>query len=155
MIGMYVWGFRWVLGSHLFLEFGNPRLDIREPRDEIRTIGASQAVRWNLLKRRVMPIGQYQLLILSCQWTLDIDDARKANSGEDPGFWPKVFFFLEGQKLSRMEIDRKNRSCTLEFDLGAVLHMSPCPSMEPSDDQWSLKTGNGNYICYTNAGEIT
>src|SRR5690348_4160578 len=63
--GLPCWNVWWGWGSFLAMEFGEPRLEIREPRSSPEL---SPRVRRHLARRLVTLRGEWRLSIHCCQW---------------------------------------------------------------------------------------
>ena len=77
VIGLPCWNVRQGYGSFLTFEFGNPSLEIREPR---HVPDASPRARELLARRRVTVVGEWHLWIYCCGW-------RIACGGEELASW--------------------------------------------------------------------
>ena len=132
LYGKPCWGVRPGFGSFLTMEFGNPRLQVREP------IVASKItppiVRKSLARRRVHIYGEWHLWIYCCDWgvfsarSLVGDCSTKVKIR-------RAAEFLDGQQLTYFSISPRKVSCVFQFDLGAILKTKP---YDNESEQWML-----------------
>lgn len=152
MLGKWAWQVRRGHGSFLTMEFGEPHLVVRHPRSVSDNV--SDRVKRNFQKRRVSIVGEWHFWVQSCDWK--ITTSNSSISSEDTDFL-KVDSCLEeldGQVLLASNEDASRASCTLEFDLGARLALSPSPNFM-DDDQWAVYYFGQTVYAYRSHGEIT
>src|SRR5580704_16850183 len=74
VIGLPAWCVQKGHGSFLTFEFGTPHLYLREPRELIAELSTqSLPMRRQLQRRRVVPRGEWRLLIYCCHWRCSED----------------------------------------------------------------------------------
>ncbi|HEV7552761.1 MAG TPA: hypothetical protein VGP65_13820 [Candidatus Angelobacter sp.] len=109
-------------GSFLTLQFGEPHLEIKEPRTVKR--GVSAKVRRLLESRTVLIKGQWHLWIYCCSWKVRSKGKLIGESSSKPSI-QRAADFLDGQKLLRFSIAARQSRCRFQFDLGGVLETWP------------------------------
>lgn len=143
LIGLPCWGVERVQGSILTFEFGSPRLTVREP----YVSNASSAKLQKLAsRRRVRPVGAWQLFVFCCHWTVHRGDGLLANDDETDATIEAAAHELDGQKLTGVALDPVARANIFSFDLGAVLKTWPYEN--DVDEQWSLYRPSGDVLTY-------
>ncbi|MDQ0473177.1 hypothetical protein [Labrys wisconsinensis] len=149
LIGQYAWSVRRSHGSHFFIEFGAPRLEIRDPVEPTgpRMPEVDELVR----RRRVSATGSWSLLVLDCDWRVEAGGRSLTHLEEDVRLVEAVFAQLDGQILVTVET-----SGVLSFDLGGRLSMDRSTEdwVGGEDDLWSLRNPDGSEISCTNAGQL-
>lgn len=95
---------------------------VHEPRPETRA--RSSRVKRRLSYRRVVPRGRWQLAILCGRWRLTLRDQAPVTADSDDEEMREALSCLDGQKLTRVRIERARGATRLEFDLGAVLEIA-------------------------------
>ena len=138
--GKACWGVKRGYGSFLTLEFGKPRLFIREP--QAPPADASRRVRTGLERRLVRVHGQWHLWIYCCEWVVrkgdvvigDWSSARRIDRAAQ---------FLDGQKLSSAAVRPRGSRTRFEFDLGGVLETKP---LDRTREQWLLYEPSGKVL---------
>jgi hypothetical protein len=78
LIGLPAWFVRKGYGSSLTMEFGNPHLEIRQPKAASPQV--SDQVRRALARRLVLPRGDWHLWIYCCHWRVLAEDREIACS---------------------------------------------------------------------------
>lgn len=125
----------------LQLEFGQPRLDVGQPKERLLRL-ASHATRVPM--RRARAVGEFTLEILYCQWDIRLDDEVVAHCESDEHLMARVLRFLDGQELTGVSFDDMAMETTFLFDLGARLTTSP--ALEPYGNDaalWTLHAPGG------------
>ena len=144
LIGLPAWSVDKGQASFLTMEFGQPRLLIREP---ILSRSESERVHTRMAQRMVKPVGEWHLWIYCCCWRALSNGAEIACS-EDPG--EKIAAAareLDGQKLTAIEADPKAGTSRFNFDLGGSLLTWPYDD-EDNDEQWLLYLPSGDVLTY-------
>ena len=136
-----------VHGSILSLEFGSPRLVVREP---ITSISPSEKVRQRLARRHVKPVGEWNLFVFDCHWRFVQSGETFADDDDRQERIDAATRAIDGQKLTVFELDATSRTTTLEFDLGGALAIWPYEA--GVDEQWSLYLPDGNVLTYRTDG---
>lgn len=129
--GLPCWQVRSGHGSFITLEFGEPSLSIREPRELATPV--SERVRRRLARRRVTVRGQWHLWIYCCDWAVTVDDAVVGDSASDESI-NRAVVELDGQKLTGVRRAPRPGGWRFDFDLGARLTTWPYDDAE----QWCL-----------------
>ena len=140
LIGKPCWGVQRGWGSFLTLEFGDPHLEIREPREStsefkrVRDVAARRAVRVR---------GDWHLWIYCCQWGVFDDSGKLVGDTSTKSAIDKAAKFLNGQALVAGSLVARGMHTTLEFDLGATLKIKP---YNRTDEQWMLYEPGGKVL---------
>jgi hypothetical protein len=124
-------------GSFLTLEFGLPKLSIREPHDTSASI--VQRTRTSAQRRIVSVHGEWHLWIYCSDWYVTrfgqlIGDSttlrRRKHAAQE----------LDGQMLTHVSVSPENGASTFTFDLGAQLITAP---YDQESEQWFLYEPTG------------
>ena len=124
-------------GSFLTLEFGSPKLSIREPRD---TTASMTLTRRRSKHRRIVRVhGEWHLWIYCCDWRVtrlgqligDSTTTRRRKRAAEA---------LDGQILTGVMVDPGNGASTFTFDLGAQLITE---RYDRESEQWFLYEPTG------------
>jgi hypothetical protein len=132
VVGRPCWGVRRGHGSFITLEFGRPRLHVREPIQA--QMVTSLRVQRNLARRIVHIHGQWHLWIYGCEWSLRV-------KGRVVGDWTtkrridRAVHALDGQRLLAVKVSARGARTSFIFDLGAELDTKP---YDRSGEQWLL-----------------
>jgi hypothetical protein len=133
IIGKPCWAVKPGHGTSLTMEFGKPRIEIREPRTPQGPV--SKKLRETFFERRhVQIIGEWHLWICWSDWTLYKKGKRVGDSSTRRSMEPAVNF-LDGQKLIRFSISPRRVQSIFVFDLGATLKVT---QSDESSDQWMI-----------------
>ncbi len=127
-------------GSLITFEFGEPRIEIIEPRTTERKVSAR--VRKNLARRIVFPRGEWHLWIYCCDWSVsrsgkivgDCSTNRRIRNAVDD---------LGGQCLTDITIVKRGCRTIFAFDLGSVMETRP---YDRGSEQWMLYEPSGNIL---------
>src|SRR6266700_2643064 len=130
--GKPCWGVRPGYGSFLTLEFGEPHLEVREPIAANKDVSAR--VRERLARRSIFVHGEWHLWIYCCDWEVRSKGKRIGDSSTKLKI-RRAADCLDGQKLTRFSMSRRNVQCAFEFDLGATLRTKP---YDKESVQWLL-----------------
>jgi tetratricopeptide (TPR) repeat protein len=138
LVGVPSWLVERGVGSYITLQFGQPLLDIAEPRMlGIRIAGAPRQA----MQRRAYVRGQWHLWIYDCCWSLSLHGIELAHDQSDVFTVDRALGVLNGQALSHVRIEPDDATTTFAFDLGCVLTTTPArldvDESEP-DEQWLL-----------------
>lgn len=150
LVGQLVWNVRRGVGTFLTMEFGEPHLSVREPKQPRSATSANaQQV---LMRRRIYVAGDWHFWVKYGHWKLS--SARRLLEETTPSGTKleDCLNELDGQRVIGIGIGLIPHSCVLRFDLGAELEI--WPSEEATDDQWSLHNWNGKIVAYRNDGVI-
>jgi hypothetical protein len=134
------WNVKPGCGSFLTFEFGQPHLEIDEPREPKNEV--SPKVRRWLASRRIYVHGDWHLWIYGCDWFVsqggkvvaDCTSRRRIQKAADT---------LDGQKLVAATIIPRGSRSIFEFDLGGRLETKP---YDRKSEQWMLFTPSGRVL---------
>ncbi|AOR71676.1 hypothetical protein BBJ41_29980 [Burkholderia stabilis] len=129
-------------GSFLTFEFGQPELEVREPRAGSPDLSA--AARDRLASRRVTVAGNGHLWICYCHWSIALDGREFAHSESRSGDIAAAAQRLDGQILQSLAPGAEPGAWAFDFDLRGKLTTWPYGD-DPSDEQWHLfdrRSGN-------------
>jgi hypothetical protein len=130
--GKPCWGVKSGYGSFLTLEFGKPRLEVREP--SVASKGASLKVQKLLARRNIFVHGEWHLWIYCCNWVV-FHGCKHIGDSTTKLKIRRAAEFLDGQKLTRVSISPRSLKCVFEFDLGATIKTRP---YDKESEQWRL-----------------
>jgi hypothetical protein len=127
--GAYIWGFKQSSGRIISLEFGEPHLHVRAPKD-VSHLTKEKHLIHKYTHRNVYPIGHYSLFIESGVWKV-----KTQNSNGDE---KKALTELSGQILKNTTY--KDNILHLTFDLGGELIINHSPSLydDETETLWTL-----------------
>ncbi len=138
LLGQMCWGVHFSRLLNLSMNFGKPRLRVREP---YRASAKSDAVRRIAAGRLVAPKGPWWLWIYLAHWKL-CTWGQKVRSGSSPlRRIDAALRHLEGQKLVAAAVDERSGATRLAFDLGGVLHVRR--RARNADELWMLYEPSG------------
>lgn len=132
LIGSYAWGVENGVGTFLDIEFGEPTLFIRQPRDASHVTGR---LKESYGRRLVRPKGVNGIILL-CDWFLKINGVDEVSSQGE--IKKESISKLDGQALVSVERSETDDGIIFKFDLGAELKINDTAD---SDDQWLLTFG--------------
>lgn len=138
--GLPCWGVRPAYGSFLTLEFGNPRLEVREP-FEARDLTSSR-VRKHFARRHVSVRGEWRLWVYCCDWTV-INSGKVIGDSSTSRRIGRAADELDGQRLSGVAFTHRGCRTTFEFDLGATLETKP---YDRKSEQWLFVEPSGTVL---------
>jgi hypothetical protein len=139
--GKPCWQVKQGYGSFLTLEFGDPYLDIQEPRQSYER--ATNKVRKILARRRVFVHGNWHLWIYLSDWRIFLKDQELANCASNRQTIKKAIIELDGQILIKVTVDDVLRTVFL-FDLGGRIEVFPnYADYEKTVDLWLLYQPSG------------
>lgn len=150
LYGLPCWNAKSGYGSFLTMEFGEPHLEIREPR--VAPPGASERLQRDLAQRRVCVRGAWHLWIYDCEWHVYTGDTLIGDSDLQGTTKERINLAaaeLNGQKLTRVTIDPQRGASVFHFDLGSRLETQPDG---PNTKQWYLYQPDGNVLTYRSDG---
>lgn len=129
-------------GSFLTLEFGAPRLVVREPQSSATDV--SRRVQQLLARRSVHARGRWHLWIYCCEWRVIAND-RVVGDSTTPRRIDRAARGLNGQKLLEVKIAPRGARSRFVFDLGAELETRP---YDRSSEQWLLYEPSGHVLTW-------
>ena len=151
IVGKWAWHVRRGFGSFLTMEFGEPRLEVRDPRDLAEDV--SDQVRRNFKKRRVTLVGEWHLWVQYCDWAILTPNSGVSNRETDAKKVDQCLEELDGQALVAVDDNAARASCLLHFDLGATLELSP--SLDSDDnDLWTVHHLHNTVFGYRSNGTV-
>lgn len=137
ILGRPAWQVKQGHGSFLTLEFGEPRLEIEEPKE-----------RRGRRYRIVTICGDWHLWIYCCDWEIIQDGVRFAHSESDDQTIERATNQLDGQCLEKLWIEPRTVATHFEFDLGGILSTFPYEDDDDEpDEQWMLFEPSGDVLC--------
>ncbi len=129
-------------GSFLTFEFGEPHLDIQEPR-QIRQ-DASEGAKKYAARRHVYVHGDWHLWVYLCDWRILSHGQVIAHSGASRRVIKKATWELNGQALVQVNVSDGLVS-TMDFDLGGQLVLIPNTDVyEKTAELWRLFEPSGD-----------
>jgi hypothetical protein len=152
LYGLPCWNVRPGYGSFLTMEFGDPHLKIREPRE---APDRSLPVQRANARRQVTIRGEWHLWIYCCQWHVYRGDKLIGESAlESSSKKPIVRAAeeLDGQKLIHVSVDAQKAHTMFQFDLGSRLETRP---YDDASEQWMLYEPAGNVLSFRADGHYS
>lgn len=138
IFGMPCWLTRRGHGSFVTMEFGQPVLDISEPRPMPLHIANAPD---HTQKRLAQITGQWHLWIYLCNWSVALDGTQLAHDKSDGVTINRALGILDGQALTGLQIEPRDAKTRFAFDLGCTLSTWPNAvrtNQDEPDTQWSL-----------------
>ncbi len=134
ILGCPAWQVEKGHASFLTMEFGEPQLEIREPKSP------------KFRNRRLVTIrGEWHLWIYCCGWNIAQDGERLAHYEAEDETIREAAAQLDGQCLERLWLEPGTVITHFEFDLGAVLTTYPLDD-DPDMEQWILYEPSGDVL---------
>ena len=146
LIDLPCWNVKPGFGTFLTLEFGEPHLEIQEPRPARE--GAPEHVRRSLSRRQVSVRGEFHLWIYCCRWSVITngeligDCALESDTKEAIH---RAAEELDGQKL----VGVTSGTSVFYFDLGSRLETAP---YDDQKEQWLLYQPGGMVLTFRGDG---
>ena len=140
--GKPCWGVNRGYGSFLTLEFGSPRLVVREPRSPAPSM--SPRVQKLFARRSVRVRGRWHLWIYCCEWLVRANGIVVGDS-TTPRRIDRAARELNGQKLLEVIVNARGARSRFVFDLGAELETKP---FDRTSEQWLLYEPDGNVLAW-------
>lgn len=138
LYGRPCWQAKRGYSSFLTFEFGEPRLDIHEPKQLPYDLTPKK--RMPIERRPVAVHGQWLLWIYCCAWSIRLHGSQIAHSESAEWRIDRAIGALDGQALTRVTVDPLSAKTCFEFDLGGVLHTWP---NDERGEQWLLYEPSG------------
>ncbi|CAM2154069.1 conserved protein of unknown function [Pararobbsia alpina] len=151
LLGEAAWHVRHTHGSCVFIEFGTPHRQVREPLPTSEGLSPEQKLR--RLKRKVSFRGDWSLLLFTCHWSLRAWDFA-ATDDSRPAEIALPFEALDGQFLKSVQYDEVDKAMSLFFDLGAELQMWPNADTDDDEAQWTLASIDKVYRSFVSSGAL-
>jgi hypothetical protein len=151
LIGLPAWSVRKGHGSFLTLEFGPPRLEVREP--IMASPDASDRVRARLARRQVIPRGEWHLWIYCCHWRVLTGGTQIAWSDASDSEIDAAAGELDGRTLTDVEADPTRGTSKFSFEQGASIETWPYD--DGNDEQWMLYMKSGGVLSYRADGSYS
>jgi hypothetical protein len=137
VLGRPCWLARRGHGHFVTFEFGDPRVEVHEPRTRRY---ANRSVRTRLSTIH----GEWHLWIYGGRWAIAVDGYEVAHSGSEGTEVDRSLGLLDGQALTRLDVDPTTGASTFHFDLGGSLRVEPSKlDREEPDDLWLLYEPSG------------
>jgi hypothetical protein len=140
LLGKPCWGVTRGWGSFLTLEFGEPHLEIYEPRE---STSKSKKIREAAARRLAYVRGDWHLWIYCCAWTVSDGSGRLVGNSSTKKSIDRAARFLNGQALSSGALISRGMRTVLEFDLGGRLETKP---YDRRSEQWMLYEPTGKVL---------
>lgn len=144
ILGTPAWGAKRGAGSFLTLEFGSPRLRVRNPilDSEIE----------QLRRRRITICGTWHLWIQSDKWEILENQTVIVNSFATDGSIEIAIAKIDGRILDNVYFDEVNKETLFEFE--DSFHIKTYSVIESNSPQWSLYRPDENVDECTHDGKI-
>ena len=139
-------------GSFLTLNFGQPKLSIREPIKSNAKSTASERIKKHLALRTVNVYGKYHLWIYMCDWLIEHQNRAIAHSESSRNRISEALKIVDGQKLTKISIEAATGDTTFILDLGSVLKTKKFQKAV-RDEQWILFMPNNQTMTVRSDGK--
>jgi hypothetical protein len=148
LLNEVAWNVKKGHGSFLTFEFGIPSLEIDEPKI------------WKTLpsplnehpKRQAVIRGTFHLWIYCCNWNINIGSQNLAFDESTDEEIQNAANFLNGQKLTAVNIDIRNARTVFKFDLGGEL-LTFSETYDKGTEMWMLYMPE-NVLTFNNLGQF-
>jgi hypothetical protein len=140
LVGKPCWEVKRGFGSFLTIEFGEPHLEVREPRE---STSESKKVRDLMSRRTVHVRGEWHLWIYCCHWAVFDGSGKLVGDASSKKAIDRAAKYLNGQALVAGALVPRGMRTVLEFDLGATLETKP---YNRTDEQWMLYEPEGKLL---------
>jgi hypothetical protein len=137
IIGLPAWNVKVGHGSFLTLEFGDPRLSVREPIQIDPKESISPRIRKAFQQRLVTVHGDWHLWIYCCNWAITENKRLIGHSESSRKQMDRAAELLDGQQLISVQVKPDRMACRFKFDLGGCLMTSPYEDHKDME-QWFL-----------------
>jgi len=139
LLGQICWQARWDHQLGLDLNFGQPRLLIRQP---YPTKSAARSVQAAAARRLATVRGTFWLWALVGRWRITLPDNRQATASSS--VWTKdvICKHFEGERVKSVQVDARSGRTRISFDLGSTLDLWRIPSAH-REEIWSLYAPRG------------
>jgi len=148
LVDLPSWNVKRGYGTFLTFEFGEPHLEISEPRNPPQ---ASPRMKRLLARRRVILHGEWHLWIYCCMWQVS-DGARVIGDCSSSSRADRAASFLAGQKLISVSMPKRGVRTTFTFDMNGTLETAP---YDRSSEQWVLYEPDGRVLTVRAGGEYS
>lgn len=146
VMGLPCWNVKPGQGSFITLEFGQPHIESREPREA--KYAKSTKIKKQYARRGVILHGEWYLWIYCCYWNFFLNGQFIGDSRSEKGIQNAVRE-LNGQKLTGVVANHLLGHSVFEFDLGGRLTTRPYDKpYEAPSPQWMLFEPSGNVLSF-------
>lgn len=152
LIGLVAWQVKRGVGTFFTMEFGSPRLEVREPKNQF-TGPVSESVKRIFQRRKISVLGEWHFWLQYCDWEIRTESSFVASDEEDNAKLDTVLGEVDGQILMAVNEESTNSTCTFTFDLGAKLTMTPSTEFE-GEDMWTLYRCDRQTYAYNEIGKL-
>jgi hypothetical protein len=139
LCGIICWNARWDDDLNLRIDFGQPSLSIREPKE---IITEHEKISQSSKYRHVTLRGEWFFWVLSGYWKLSLKDSNEVTNASSYQNKKMALIHLSGQKLFHSTVNPYTSATQLDFDLGARLTIRRM-SKNSDKDIWYLYKPNG------------
>jgi hypothetical protein len=149
--GIPCWGVRWDPQLNVSLNFGSPSLKIREP---YKTKSRSNMIKRLAARRQITIRGEWRLWVYGSYWKIFMKGEQFASSSSPIRKKEIAIGNLEGQKLTRVDVELRNGKTKFEFDLGGILEVRRFDA-ESDLELWLLYQPDGYVLSCTGDGKLS
>ena len=144
VLGLPCWQVRWDNQVGLDMNFGAPRLELREPRVSTSKL---PRVRQLFARRGVFLKGTHWLVAAPEAWRLRLGDGLEVRRTSSARRLDMAVARLKGEKIRTIEIDARTGATRFHFDLGATLDVqTPRQFRDEEFELWSLHAPGNRYV---------
>lgn len=152
IIGQFVWGSKQSYGSFLHLEFGNSKVELGSKHNP----NIKNKFPFNEYEYRQVNIkGEYTFFISMANWKIY---ANKVELAHDESSRKNIEFalnFINGQILSEVIINSKEKNTELKFDLGGSIIISNENYNCEINEMWNFYTKSDKVLTFRNDSKIS
>lgn len=145
------WRIRYDSQLGLDLSFGEPYLEIREPRQSKSKL---PSIREHFARRGAVLSASCWLWIRSAHWTITVGNGCRANWSTSARKRGIAFSMLQGEKVTGVIIEPNTGRTTFLFDLGGVL-VARRIGRAANDTLWTLYKPNGYCLAVRSDGHYS
>jgi hypothetical protein len=150
LIGLPCWQVQWDANTNLAMNFGDPTLAIREPK---QTLVESPHVREMFSYRHITVRGAWFLWVLHAYWKLVLRDGTGITGTSGQRQKQQALARLDGQQLLGATITPTTGHTILRFDLGA--HLTLRRQQKAAEELWTLYTPTAHVLTVRGDGQMS
>jgi hypothetical protein len=143
--GLPCWNVRQGYGSFVTLEFGQPRLEIREP--------IPDSSRASLRRRLVTVRGEHHLWVEQCDWSVVEREKQLAHSESETSVITQALAHLDGAILRTVHVFPDRGESVFDFEFDASLRLKRYADFAPDDPIWHLDS-HDRVLSFLSSGQL-
>jgi hypothetical protein len=143
------WLVRRRFGPSILMEFGKPKLNVRE-----NVLQPTKSGR-KFPKRRITVRGDWHLTTFDCDWEIRQNNYKICNSRSKTEVIDRGCEILDGQIVTKVIVSPKTFVTDFYFDLGAHMQTKPSKNKDESSSMWDLFCPNGRVFSLKSDGNYS